>query len=90
MNHTPKNPFCVACAEGKTHHIQARRVSSEHRIDSCSSLENFGASITGDHVISGGDYSKGLNGETAALTLLDLFTYFCMAFPMDAKKRKQH
>ena len=57
--HIPKNPYCTSCMRAKVYQKQKRRRGHKKRtIDA----KKFGDSVIGDHLISNGVQSNGIDG----------------------------
>ena len=71
--HLPKNPHCTSCMRSKVNQGQKRRRrSKKHIVEAC----KFGDSVTGDHLISNGILSNGIDGEAVGFLLRDHATKF--------------
>ena len=76
--HLPKNPYCTSCMRAKVNQKQKRRRGhKKHTIDA----KKFGDSVTGDHLISSGVESNGIDGEAVGFLLRDHATQFKMFHP---------
>ena len=71
LTHIPKNPYCPACQKAKGQRRGARRVKIR-----CVRVtpKKFGDEVTCDHWIARNDLSRGLHGESVALTFRDRAT----------------
>ena len=64
--HLPKSPYCIWCMRAKVDQKQKRRRRGEkHTIEA----RRFGDSVTGDHLISNGVSSIGIDGEAVGFLL---------------------
>ena len=71
--HLPKNPYCTSCMRSKLNQEpKFRRRGKKHIIKAC----KFGDSVTGDHLISNGVLSNGIDGEAVGFLLRDHATKF--------------
>ena len=81
--HLPKNPYGTSCMRVKVSQKQKRRRGHrKHTIDA----QKFGDSVTGDHLISSGLQSNGIDGEAAGSLLRDHATKFKQLYPAATKK----
>ena len=64
--HLPKNPYCTSCMRSKVDQKQKRRRrGKKHTV----AATKFGDSVTGDHLISNGVLSNGIDSETVGFLL---------------------
>ena len=84
--HLPKNPYCISCMRSKVNQKQKRRRRHrKHTIDA----QKFGDSVTGDHLISNGVLSNGIDGEAVGFLLRDHATKFKQLYPAATKTGKE-
>ena len=84
--HLPKNPYCTSCMRARVSQGQKRRRShKKHTIDA----QKFGDSVTGDHLISNGVQSNGIDGEAVGFLLGDHATKFKQLYPAATKTAKE-
>ena len=71
--HLPQNPYCTSCRRSKViQKLRRRRRGKKHTAEAC----KFGDSVTGDHLISNGVLSNGIDGEAVGFPLRDHATKF--------------
>ena len=84
--HLPKNPYGTSCMRAKVYQKQKRRrCHNKHNIDA----KNFGDSVTGDHLISEGVQSNGIDGEAVGFLLRDRATRFKQLYPAAIKTTRE-
>ena len=75
LTHIPKNPYCKACMQAKALPPQSRKAKNKSQFKwKRPDAKVFGDEVTCDHWIAQDDVSRGLLGETVALTLRDRAT----------------
>ena len=84
--HLPTNPYCTSCVRAKVNQKRKRRQGhKKHTIDA----EKFGDSVTGDHLVSNGVQSNGIDGEAVGFLLRDHATRFKQLNPAAIKTAKE-
>ena len=84
--HLPKNPYCTSCMRSKINQKQKRRRrGKKHTVEAT----KFGDSVTGDHLISNGVLSNGIDSETVGFLLRDHATKFKQLYPAATKSAKE-
>ena len=78
MIHSPPNPYCSACRFGKGLRVQHRKGAMKR--DGTRPTKE-GELLTMDWIILKSDESKGIDGESVLLLLLDVGTDFLTAHP---------
>ena len=82
----PKNPYCNSCMRAKVNQKQnRRRRGKKHTIEA----RKFGDSVTGDHLISNGVSSNGIDGGAVGFLLRDHATKFKQLYPAATKSVKE-
>ena len=84
--HLPKNPYCTSCMRSKVSQKRKRRRRGKKHIFEVS---KFGDSVTGDHLISNGVLSNGIDGEAVGFLLRDHATKFKQLYPAATKSAKE-
>ena len=79
MTHFPKNPYCTACQRAKMTTAPARKTYRPEPED-----QAFGENVTADHVVIG-ESDEGVDGERAALVILDRGTGWLDCYPVADK-----
>ena len=87
ITHRPKSPYCWVCGLTKMTAKQARRLDpdDERRIDP----SVFGEHICVDHIVLNNVNSIGMNGERAALFIMDMHTRFTDLVPVANKSAEE-
>ena len=84
--HLPKSPYCTSCMKSKVNQKRkCRRRGKKHTIEA----RKFGDSVTGDHLISNGVSSNGIDGEAVGFLLRDHATKFKQLYPAATKTAKE-
>ena len=81
--HLPKNPYCTLCMRAKVNQKQNHK--QKHTIDA----KKFGDPVTGDHLISNGLQSNGIDGEAAGFLFRDRAIRFKQLYPAATKTAKE-
>ena len=82
----PKNPYCTSCMRSKVNkEPKRRRRGKKHTVEAT----KFGDSVTGDHSISNGVLSNGIDSETVGFLLRDHATKFKQLYPAATKSAKE-
>jgi len=79
LTHTPKNPYCGSCRQGKMRQYRTKRNAYKRY------TARFGHIVTCDHMVSKSIPNQGLRGECNALTVKDLHTKLVMCYPVFTK-----
>ena len=83
--HLPKNPYCNSCMRSKVNQKpKRRRRGKKHTVEA----RKFGDLVTGDHLISNGVLSNGIDGEAVGFLLRDHATKFKQLYPAARKSAK--
>ena len=80
--HFPKNPYCWVCGIANVMMKQARRITDPGRRIVTSA---FGEHVCADHIVLMNDGAFGLEGERAALFILDMHCRFPAVVPLRNK-----
>ena len=84
--HLPKNPCCTSCMRAKVNQKRKRRRRHrEHTIDA----QKFGGSVSGEHLMSNGILSNGIDGEDVGFLLRDQATKLKQLHPAATKTAKE-
>ena len=70
LDHSHKRKDCPTCQRVRVKQLQHGRALEPTRLKA----RQFGDHLTGDHLISLKDFDRGIDGETAGLVLVDVFT----------------
>eukprot|EP00971_Amphidinium_carterae_P183811 3648649-Amphidinium_carterae.1 len=85
FTHFPKNHFCECCRKAKATHEQARRIRpGREKLKA----DRFGQVLHIDHLIAGAE-SRGAQGETCAVVILDQWTRFSGVYPCNKKSGEE-
>ena len=80
--HMPKNPYCWVCGMSDITMSPARRVTAA---DGRISTSSFGEHVCLDHIVLMKESAFGMNGERAALLILDMHSRFMACVPVPDK-----
>ena len=84
--HLPKNPYCTSYMRFKVNQEpKRRRRGKKHTVEAC----KFGDSVTGDHLISNGVLSNGIDGEAVGFLLRDHATKFRQLYHAATESAKE-
>ena len=78
--HLPKNPYCNACCRGKMKQKYSKRRTFKRELD------EWGEVVTCDHVCAGEAEAIGIDGQTEAFVVKDLWSGLIHAYLVHTKQ----
>ena len=89
MNHRIKNPHCPVCQRSKmkakpARAKKAKKPTGDEEVEAADPV--FGRVISADHLITQDDMDQGIEGETAALTIVDIDTKWFDSYAVHNKE----